>query len=297
VADIQKENKVDKYCFIPNKFLTSTLKNVDALGELCVQMEEESEEDLKSFYGNYPEYGMPRGCKISNENVIILDTIYNRVRLYAVDEHTLVTEKELTSCPWDIAFIAENEFALTLPNENKIKIMSIQDKDITEGAEISVGARYKGLHFAEDKLYVACSKPAQVLVLNTTGTIIKCYIKDQAGEQLLQQPAYIYFHDDKQLICVSDRKASCIVTLATDGKVHNIFRNENWKMPLTIVIGNNEIFTSDFEKLNTTTTYLTTGECQTINKFISGKYQQLRHKSFVCEIYIDDDDDEEEEEK
>ncbi|XP_060607203.1 uncharacterized protein LOC132759456 [Ruditapes philippinarum] len=285
VADIQKENKVDKYCFIPNKFLNSALKNVDALGELCVQKKEESEEDMKSFYGNYPEYGMPRGCQISNENVIILDTIYNRVRLYTVDEHTLVTEKELTSCPWDIASIEENKFALTLPNVNKIKIMSVEDENITVGEKINVGARCEGIHFAEDKLYVACSKPAQVLILNKTGTIIQCYIKDQAGEQLFQQPAYIYFDTEKQLICASDRKASCIVTMATDGKVQNVFRNEDWKMPLTIGKEENKINISDFEKTRMTHIDLITGECEIdddIFGFVFSKNAQCWDKSFIC---------------
>ncbi|XP_060576864.1 uncharacterized protein LOC132734166 [Ruditapes philippinarum] len=287
VADIQKENKVDKYCFIPNKFLTSMLKNVDALGELRVQNEEESEEDLKGFYGNYPEYGMTRGYYISDENVIELDTIYNRIRLFAANEQTFVTEKELTSCPWDITAIDESKFALTLPNENKIKIMSVEDKDITEGAEISVDARCEGIHFALDKLYVACSKPAQVLILNTTGKIIQCCIKDQAGEQLFQQPAYIYFDTEKQLICVSDRKASCIVSMATDWKVQNVFRKEDWKMPLTIIIKDDKISTSDFEKRNMSTIDLTSGKIDIDEKLVfmlcSSKGMS---KSLVCAIGV-----------
>jgi hypothetical protein len=287
---------VDKYCFIPNKFLTSTLKNVDALGELCVQKEEESEEDLKSFYGNYPEYGMPRGCPISDKNVIILDTIYNRVRLYAIDEQTLVTEKELTSCPWDIASIDESKFALTLPIENKIKIMSVEKENITDEEEISVGARCEGIHFAEDKLYVACSKPAQVLILNTTGTIIQCYIKDQAGEQLFHQPAYISFLDEKQLICVSDRKASCIVTMATDGKVQNVFRKEDWKMPLTVNIKDDKILTSDFEKIKTSTVDLSSGKIDIDEKFafMFIKNSEGISKSFTCFFStIEEDSDDE----
>jgi hypothetical protein len=288
VADIKKDNKVDKYCFIPNKLLTSMLKNVDALGELCVQKEEESEKDLKSFYENYPEYGMPRGCPISNENVIILDTIYNRVRLYAVDEETFVTEKKLISCPWDIASIDENEFALTLPNVNKIKIMSVEEKEMKDEKDISVGARCEGIHFAEDKLYVACSKPAQILIMNTTGTIIQCFTKDQAGEQLFHQPAYISFHDDEQLICFSDRKASCIVTMATDGIVQNVFRNEDWKMPLTVKIDDNKISTSDFENINITTIDLTTGKSEIYNEFEFALFKdpQRWHKTFACGFCI-----------
>jgi hypothetical protein len=257
---------------------------VNALGELYVQGETESEEDLKSFYGNYPEYGMPRGCPISYENVIILDTIYNRVRLYAEDEQTFVTEKELTSCPWDITAIDEDQFALTLPNENKIKFMYVDDEDIKEKDEISVGARCEGIHFADDKLYVACSKPAQVLILNSAGTIIKCDTKYQTGDQVFQQPAYISFHDDKQLICVSDRRASCIVTIATNGKVQNVFRNEDWKMPLTLTINNNkEIYTSDFEKINIFSIDLTSGEIDIDEKclfvFCSSKRM---NNSFHC---------------
>jgi hypothetical protein len=296
VANIQKENNVDKYCFIPNKFLTSMLKNVNALGELYVQGETVSEDDLKSFYGNYPEYGMPRGCPISNENVIMLDTIYNRIRLYAVDEETLVTEKELTSCPWDITAIDEDQFALTLPNENKIIFMSVEDEEIIEDHEISVGARCEGIHFAEDKLYVACSKPAQVLTLNTTGTIIKCDTKYQAGEQLFQQPAYISFHDEKQLICFSDRKASCIVTMATDGKVQNVFRKEDWKMPLTVRINNDKIATSDFEKLRTSIIDLSSGEIDIDEKFafIFTKNSEGISKSFTCFFStIEEDSDDE----
>ncbi|XP_060585267.1 uncharacterized protein LOC132741170 [Ruditapes philippinarum] len=282
--EARKLKQVEDSANDSKNFLTSALKNVDALGELCVQKEEESEEDLKSFYGNYPEYGMPRGCPISNENVIILDTIYNRVRLYAVDEHTLVTEKELTSCPWDITSIEVNKFALTLPNENKIKIMSVEDKNITVGDEINVDARCEGIHYAGDKLYVACSKPAQVLILNTTGTIIQCYIKDQAGEQLFRQPAYIYFDTEKQLICASDRKASCIVTMATDGKVRNVFRNEDWKMPLTIMKANNTINVSDFEKASRASIDLTTGECKIDDGFgfLLSKNAQCWDKSFGC---------------
>ncbi|XP_060607206.1 transcription intermediary factor 1-beta-like [Ruditapes philippinarum] len=293
VADIQKENKVDKYCFIPNKFLTSMLKNVDALGELCVQSEGESEENLKSFYGNYPEYGMPRGWPISNENVIILDTIYNRVRLYSKDENKLVTEKELTSCPWDIAAIGENKFAFTLPNERKIKIMSVEDKEMKEEKEIMIGSRCESIHFAENKLYVACTKPAEILTLDTTGTgIIRFDIKDQAGEQLFQQPAYISFNDENQLICVSDRKASCIVTMGTDGEVQNVFRNEDWKMPLTVMTYDNEILTLDFERINMSAIDIATEECQIINKFAIGlsKIALLWYKFFSFGFLLEEED-------
>lgn len=231
--------------------MTSMLQNIDKLGELCMYDGEESPNELKGSFTDYAEYGIIKGISLSEQTFVSLDSIFNSVKLHVKDEKRPVIKKKLTSCPWDAVAINKNAFAVTLPNENKVKFLFVSNDDLTESHEIMAYARCEGIDYAENKLFLACNKPAKVLILNMRGEVIKEISNDESGNNLFSQPAYISVDEKRQLLCVSDRKTASATVLAMNGTIKGVYKNENMKYPLTtslVELDKNKIFVIEFEE-------------------------------------------------
>ncbi|XP_045176589.2 uncharacterized protein LOC123537093 [Mercenaria mercenaria] len=232
LEDMKKENKVESYSFIPNELLSNMFQNIDAVGELCIHEADNSSEALQSSYSYYLEYGFPKVLVTPDDYFLFTDRIFNDI--YLMEEDEIIAKKRLTSCPWDIALTEENDFAVTFPNERKIKILAVADQEIIESKEMKVNARCEGIAYAENTLLVACSNPPSVIVLDISSKIIRTISEDENGCLLFKQPAYIAYNRKRKLICVTDRQSDSIHILTMEGKLDKVFKLEEVKMPLSI---------------------------------------------------------------
>ncbi|XP_045176044.2 uncharacterized protein LOC123536727 [Mercenaria mercenaria] len=232
LEDMKKENKVERYSFVANELLSSMFQNIDALGELSIPEADNSSEALLSSYSYYLEYGFPKVLVTPDDYFLFTDRIFNDI--YLMEDNEIIAKKRLTSCPWDVALTEENEFAVTFPNERKIKILAVADQEIIESREIKVNARCEGIAYANKLLLVACTNPPSVIVLDISGKIIRTISTDENGCLLFKQPAYIAFSRKRKRICVTDRQSDSINILTMEGKLDKVCKLEEVKMPLSI---------------------------------------------------------------
>ncbi|XP_045202407.2 probable E3 ubiquitin-protein ligase MID2 [Mercenaria mercenaria] len=236
MMQMERENEIRKYSFIPNEMLINLMQNVDALGEVFTQDIENPQESLKSFYNNYLEHGFRRWIPLSETSVIVLDHIRNCIHLIKGEK---VSVKKLTSGPWDMTCTEENIFAVTLPSERKIQIMHISHNFLDENRirgeqDIMVGSRCEGIVYAENDIFVTCSRPANVTRLEMNGNVKQVISSDEFGKALFEQPAYIAYHMETDTLYVSDRQTGSITAMSREGDVKKMYENV-MKIPIAFV--------------------------------------------------------------
>ncbi|XP_060603204.1 uncharacterized protein LOC132756213 [Ruditapes philippinarum] len=167
------------------------------------------------------------GCAVLNRNKLVLaDFNNNKVKLIYI-ENRLVEEKTLDSAPWDIVAMSQEEFAVTMPGNNEILVMTTDDK-LSCIRSIKVDRSCYGVDFNQDCLYVSCLSPPSVIVLNTQGDILNNIPLN------FLSPDYIPFiavRKNSKLLYISDRGNDNIVSVSLQGEVTATYKHTDLSGP------------------------------------------------------------------
>ncbi|XP_045194838.2 E3 ubiquitin-protein ligase TRIM33-like [Mercenaria mercenaria] len=240
LSEISKENAVTKYTFKETFDVRGILGNVCSVGNLI------EDKTSPTYLNSYTEFGITKRIKLSESISLVIHPIEKSIEIS--DNKLVIAKKVLQTTPWDACSIAVlyddydfgkgsfnlrpvygYHFAVTLPDERKVKVFGYQGKAWNEEMEMKVGAKCEGIHFVENKFFIACSETAQVLILTRHGDLIRSISKDQVtGLEMFKKPAYIHYSTTAKNIYVTDRVLEEVILVSLDGKLHKVYkRNDN----------------------------------------------------------------------
>ncbi|XP_060554320.1 uncharacterized protein LOC132715345 [Ruditapes philippinarum] len=156
------------------------------------------------------------GCAVLNTNKLVVADHYNKkMKLVSTENKLVQEEKALNSEPWDIAVMSQDQFAVTIPVNTEIVVMTTYDK-LSCVRSIKVNRRCYGIDFNQDCLYVVCLSPPSVIVLNTQGDILNSIPLTFLSPDYAP---YIAVKKDSKFLYISDVSNHSITSVSLQGKV------------------------------------------------------------------------------
>ncbi|XP_045174399.2 uncharacterized protein LOC123535717 [Mercenaria mercenaria] len=109
------------------------------------------------------------GCEVlTTDKLVLADNSNKAVKIVDLQRKVVIEEKTIGAHPYDIAVLPKNQIAVTV--ERKILIMTTAGRLSTDSTLATAGICF-GIIFHENKLYVVCQDPRQVLVLDMKGNV------------------------------------------------------------------------------------------------------------------------------
>jgi 6-phosphogluconolactonase (cycloisomerase 2 family) len=163
--------------------------------------------------------------------------MYNENLKVADSNFHLVTQTKLSTEPWDLCAISDDQVIVSLPREKKLQYFTISStihpaKKIGSNELTVKPSQFYGVAYHQDKLYVTCPKddPPNIKILNMQGSQLQeiAATSQDQEQSLFNDPLYISVRHDGKMVYVSDSGNQTIVTvnLKKDGT------NTQYPMPL-----------------------------------------------------------------
>ncbi|XP_060602497.1 E3 ubiquitin-protein ligase TRIM45-like [Ruditapes philippinarum] len=166
--------------------------------EICVKYERSLNVTFPSDEEQSDVFGM---VTISASHMILADYGNKKIKMIDVDTGTLVSEKTVSSAPWDVIKLPQNKLAVALPNEKCIQIMSYNNTSLTLDRRVNVGEECDCVAYSHDKLVVGCNcNPGKIVILDLDGKLIQ--VIDIPG--LFEEPEKIVISSDEKFLYVAD---------------------------------------------------------------------------------------------
>ncbi|XP_060606743.1 uncharacterized protein LOC132759002 [Ruditapes philippinarum] len=168
------------------------------------------------------------GCAVLNTNKLVLaDYTNHKVKLISIENRLVKDEKALDSAPCDIAVMSQEQFAVTMPVNKEIVVMTTDDK-LSCVRSIKVDRPCYGIDFNQDRLYVACLYPPSVIVLNTQGDILNDIPLNVLSNYFFP---YIAVGKDSKLLYINDRGNNSVVSVSLQGDVIATYTHTDLREP------------------------------------------------------------------
>ena len=247
MANINKSNIQQTYVFVPNEYLESALSQFLEVGKVMKLVAPNGNKTVgASECQLYPEYGFPKCIETANKNIIVIDSVSKVLK--RIDNEGIIDHIKLSSCPWDIANVSDTSVVVSQPNEDKISFVTLDSVPVRISKEINVNCKCEGVAYANNKVYIASSKPPAIIIYDVRKCKEEQRIENNADDQSgFQQPAYIDVHPEKQLLCVSDRKSNKVFVFNCSGYLSRVFESDDMKMPLCVSFRNDNIVVVGYE--------------------------------------------------
>lgn len=256
-----------KLQYIPCAILQNALTNMNDTGKVNEFICPDGIQSIeKKPVTEYVEYGLPKCIALSPSCVAVIDRIYNTLQVFKAGE--MFACIRLSSGPWDLARLSNKSLVVTMPIQEKVVFVKLENKAIHIEKDVCLKCKCEGIASAENKLFMASSAPACIVIYDTRASQ---EIRRIFKENVFEQPAYIDVHLRKGLICLSDRKSNKIFIMNEQGAEIREFASENMKMPLSVAFRDNTVVAIGYES-------------NTINKIF---YEQ-RTENTVETKYLDD---------
>ncbi|XP_045178835.2 uncharacterized protein LOC123538655 [Mercenaria mercenaria] len=160
------------------------------------------------------------GCVLLSSDKLVL-TDYNNRKLKVVNTSTLakavVDEKSLVSNPFDVAVLPENQVAVTVPGKGEILIVTTAGQ-LAISRSIKVQGQCRGITYHHDHLYVVCTNPRCILILDTKGNVKSTLsLEDKTG---FVKPCYIELSQDGQLLYISNDVSGIMGSITLQGEIY-----------------------------------------------------------------------------
>jgi hypothetical protein len=131
---------------------------------------------------------------------------------------------------------------VTQPEEGKLTFVNFDEASIRIYKEIDVNCRCEGIAYDSDKVYIASTKPAAIVIYGVSQAKEVNRIElDENGHSLFQQPAYVNIYPEKKLICVTDRKSNKVFIFNCSGSLSRVFESNDMEMPLHVSFRNETV--------------------------------------------------------
>ncbi|XP_045202942.2 uncharacterized protein LOC123556356 [Mercenaria mercenaria] len=175
-------------------------------------------------------------CLLTEDKLVLTDVRNEAVKVIEVKGELVLSTLTMSSKPWDVARIEEDKIAVTLPEDKKIKFLSV-NQAISEEKEIDVCGSCRGIAYGSGQLIVSFDKPeSKVQILDETGQVTKIFEKDTFGNQLFSKPWYLGLSPDGFTIYVSDNSENTVTSLNLEGKVKGIYKDKDLKKPVGVTV-------------------------------------------------------------
>lgn len=181
-------------------------------------------------------------CMVSVRKLLTADNYSRSLKLVDICNHNLTTLR-LTSEPWDVTCLPENQAAVTLPNENKIQIVSTFE-GLSPVRQIKVNGMCHGICCNDGKLMVSYLNPGKLELVGLNGSLYWSVSKDNNGVDLFSCPQYVTLQStaDEECFYVSDQNNSTVTKITMGGDIVYQFRDHRLACLLGLVaIGDNHI--------------------------------------------------------
>ena len=155
---------------------------------------------------------------LPNNRILAVDFWNNAVKLADSYNNKLIAELNLLSSPWDVAVITVHLSAVTLPHEEKILFIKVNDT-LTQEREINVDGECRGVAFSHGRLFITYVGNPRLEIVDMFGQIIRRIKFDRDGTKLFKSPRYVCVSSDAETIYVSDLTHGAVFSLSLDGVV------------------------------------------------------------------------------
>ncbi|XP_060558090.1 uncharacterized protein LOC132718413 [Ruditapes philippinarum] len=162
------------------------------------------------------------GCAVLNTNKLVLaDWDNQKVKLVCIENKLVQEEKALDSSPFGIAVMSQDQFAVTMPDNNEIVVMTTDDKLLCVRS-IEVDRKCFCIDYNQDRLYVACLAPSSVIVLNMQGDIVNTIPLNFLSPRYAP---HIAVCKDSKLLYISDIGNDSVVSISLQGEVTATYKH------------------------------------------------------------------------
>ncbi|XP_060596384.1 uncharacterized protein LOC132750421 [Ruditapes philippinarum] len=175
-------------------------------------------------------------CFLPEDKILLTDIRNEVVKIIETNKSSIQTTFAMPSKPWDVSKIENDKVAVTLPNDNKIMFLIIdQCGSINKEKEISVNGSCRGIAYSNGQIFVSFDKPESMIqILDKTGQVMKCFKTDQFGNTLFRKPWYLTLSPDGFTIYASDNGYHTVTSLTLEGKVKAIYKDKDLRKPVGI---------------------------------------------------------------
>ncbi|XP_053402054.1 E3 ubiquitin-protein ligase TRIM71-like [Mercenaria mercenaria] len=243
LADVKRKNSAPlKFSFKPDPKIKEFTKSTEVLGSIEIQKKPPRTATLltqfyvKSQGDKYQVCDITGSCILPDGRIVLAD-MYNENLKVADSNFHLVTQTKLSSEPWDICAISDDQIIVSLPREKKLQYFTISStihpaKKIGASVPSVKNSQYYGVAYHQDKLYVTCPKddPPNIKILDMQGAQLReiAATSQDQEQSLFSDPLYIVVRHDGKMVYVSDSGNQSIITvdLKKDGT------NTEYAMPL-----------------------------------------------------------------
>ncbi|XP_060551448.1 uncharacterized protein LOC132713027 [Ruditapes philippinarum] len=172
------------------------------------------------------------GCAVLNTNKLVqADNFNDKIKLVSIENRRVQEEKALDSNPFDIVVMSQDQFAVTMPFNQEIVVITTYDK-LSCVRSIKVNRTCYGIDYNQDCFYVACLSPSSVIVLNTQGDILN----NIPLTFLSGYVPYIAVSKDSKLLYISDFGNNSVVSVALQGEVTATYKHTDLRGPLGMLM-------------------------------------------------------------
>lgn len=171
---------------------------------------------------------------LSSNTVACTDWANNSVKIVDTRDDRITSECILTSQPWDVTSISNEQMAVTVTSEHKIQFL--YKSRLAKCHSIEVTGRCRGIAYSKDKLIVSYDDPSKVEVLNMCGRVLQCLKNDRNGSALFERPYYVTVSEDGDSIYVSDNEKHSVTRFTFDGQLLSTYKDSELRCPRGLVV-------------------------------------------------------------
>lgn len=167
--------------------------------------------------------------EVSKDILLLTDNENNSVKAVDMKRQKLCSKLTFSSSPWHITVIPNQKAAVTIPNDQKVKIISVDisvaDRTDMVTRSFKLDGMCYGIAYVQGKLAVSFRSPGKLEIISLDGTVLnKFQPLDPDGIEVFSIPRYIVATLDKDdpscsEIHVSDFEQNSVTTLSMEGEV------------------------------------------------------------------------------
>lgn len=227
LADVERKNKAPmKFAFKQESKIKEFMSTTEVLGRTEIKKKApRSARLLTQFYvksqsDKYQVCDITGSCVLEDGRIVLAD-MYNENLKVADSSFHLITQTKLSTEPWDLCAVSNEQIIVSLPREKKLQYFTISStihpaKKIGNTPYMK-STEYHGVAYHKDNLFVTCPKedPPCVKILDMQGAElhqISATSQDQE-ESLFRDPLYIAVRNDGKMLYVSDSGNQSIITV------------------------------------------------------------------------------------
>jgi len=182
-----------------------------------------------------------KDCRITgsvilpDNRLLIADCNNNKLKAVDVKPGQVSSQLTLSSNPWDIAVINNNQVAVTLPWAHKVDFVTTAGK-LSVDRSLQLGDYCYGIDYRNDKLAVSFILADKICILDLQGTVLHSIKPVKQSTRLFYLPYYTSFGPDKTTLYVSNGGRNEALLIQFDGTIVTSYTDNDLKYPRGIAL-------------------------------------------------------------